>query len=63
MEKNRFSISKTAKKDVHRLFDKLFDYCNIDKLSGCFHCKKCNSVVQVDLSKKLAFCPIHGILI
>ena len=63
MGKNQVCINKTAKKNIHTLLDELFDYCYIDYMTGRFHCKKCNNVLHVDLSKKLVFCPVHGMVI
>jgi hypothetical protein len=63
MKKNQICMSKTTKKNIHALLDELFDYCYVDYITGRFHCKKCKNIVYIDLSKKLVFCPVHGLLI
>lgn len=55
--------SAKTKKEVRNLLDELFETCYIDPMTGKFHCKKCNNSVYVDVSRKLVYCPIHGLLI
>ena len=57
------SLSKNDKKKYHSLLDKIFETCYIDPLTGRFHCKECNNAVHVDLSQKVVYCPVHGMLI
>ena len=63
MNNNQVSINKSTKNNIHNLIDELFDKCYIYCLTGHFHCKKCNNVVHIDLSQKLVFCPVHGMLL
>lgn len=57
------SVCRDARDETHNLFDRLFENCYIDALTGRFHCEKCDNVVHVDLSRHYAFCPVHGMLI
>ena len=63
MKTNQICLKKTAKKNIHNLLDKSFEYCYFDYMDGHFHFKKCNNIIHVDLSKKLEFCPAHGMMI
>ena len=55
--------TKNIKKSIHKQLDQLFENCYIDPLSGRFHCKKCDNVVHVNLSERVVFCSVHGMLI
>ena len=55
-------ISKKEKDQMHNLLDDLFEKCYIDALTGKFHCKLCDNVVYIDLSRKIVYCSIHGML-
>ena len=57
------SISVHDKKKLHKTLDQILEACYIDSLTGKFHCKECKNVVHVDLSQKLIFCPVHGLLV
>jgi len=63
MRKKQVLIHEKQKKDIHSILEKLFEKCYIDPLTGKFYCKKCKTVVHIDLSKNLVYCPIHGLLI
>ena len=65
MNKKENQIIKTInkKKKIHKQLNQLFENCHIDSLSGRFHCKKCNNVVHVNLSERVVFCSVHGMLI
>jgi hypothetical protein len=55
--------TRDTKKEIHKSLDQLFENCYIDALTGRVHCKKCNKVVHIDLSRKYVFCSVHGMLI
>ena len=59
--KQNFATSNT-KKEINEPFDQLFENCYIDPLSGRFHCKKCDNVVHVNLSERVVFCSVYGML-
>ena len=62
--KNRQNlIIETTREEHNTLLAQLFAACYMDPLTGKFHCKKCHSVVQIDLSRFYAFCPVHGTLV
>ena len=55
--------SRDTKKGFNKQLDQLFDNCYIDPISGRFHCKKCNNLVNVNLASRVVFCSVHGMLI
>jgi hypothetical protein len=55
--------TRNKKKKIDKQLDQLFENCYIDPISGRFHCKKCNNLVHVNLSKRVVFCSVHGMLI
>jgi len=57
------NIALNKEKIIHSILEELFDNCYIDCLTGRFHCKRCNNAVYVNLSKKMVYCPVHGLLI
>jgi hypothetical protein len=63
MTTKQILVNKHEKQVRHELIDQLFERCYIDALTGKFHCKLCHNVVHIDLSKKLVYCSIHGMLI
>ena len=63
MKTERVLVGRDARNEIHDLFDQLFENCYIDALTGWFHCKKCDNAVHVDLARRYAFCPVHGMLI
>jgi len=63
MRKKQILIHENQKEDIHNIFEMLLEKCYIDPLTGKFYCKKCNTVVHIDLSKQIVYCPIHGLLI
>ena len=63
MKTRQISISKGENKKIHNLLDNIMDKCYIDVLTGKFHCKLCNNVVHIDLSRRMVYCSIHGMLI
>ena len=63
MKKEQILINKTSEKVYCDLIEQLAESCYIDVLTGRFHCKKCHNIVYIDLSRRYAFCPEHGMLI
>ena len=63
MKVKQISVCKNEKNQIYDLLDELFEKCYIDALTGKFHCKLCNNVVHIDLSRKIVYCSIHGMLI
>jgi len=63
MTTKQIQVNKHEKHGIHELIDQLFKRCYIDALMGKLHCKLCHNVVHIDLSKKLVYCSIHGMLI
>ena len=55
--------TKNTKKNIHKQLDQLFENCYIDPISGRFHCNKCDNLVHVNLSERVVFCSVHGMLI
>ena len=55
--------TRDKKNRFHKQLDQLFENCYVDPISGRFHCKKCNNLVNVNLSKRVVFCSIHGMLV
>lgn len=55
--------TRNKKKKIDKQLDQLFDNCYIDPLSGRFHCKRCNKIVSINLSSRVVFCSVHGMLI
>lgn len=56
-------IGKENINEMHDLLDRILEACYIDVLTGKFYCKRCGNAVHIDLSKKLVYCSIHGILV
>lgn len=63
MKVKQISITKRKKEEIHDFLDGIMDRCYIDFLTGKFHCKLCNNVVHIDLSRRMVYCSIHGMLI
>jgi hypothetical protein len=63
MKTKQIAIVKKERNLIHDFLDELFEKCYIDALTGKFHCKLCNNVVHIDLSKKIVYCSVHGMLI
>jgi len=63
MKAKQITITKKEKEKIHDLLDEIMDKCYIDVLTGKFHCKLCNNVVYIDLSRRMVYCSIHGMLI
>ena len=59
----QFLVSKENRKELHGLLDQILEVCYIDVLTGKFYCRRCKNVVHIDLSQKLVYCPLHGVLI
>lgn len=60
---NQNFISGITENEIHKTLGQLFEVCYIDALTGGFHCNKCNSKVNIDLSRLYAFCPVHGMIL
>ena len=63
MNSRQILANKTLINEDHGLLGQLAENCYMDLLTGEFHCRKCHNVVHIDLSRKYAFCPVHGMLI
>lgn len=63
MRTKQILVHKNEREEIHQLLDRLFENCYIDALTGNFHCKKCKNVVHIDLSRRLVFCSVHGLLV
>lgn len=51
------------KNQIQKIFYDLFEKCYLDNMTGKFHCKLCDNIVHINLSKKFVYCPVHGLLI
>ena len=60
---NQNVISEVSEHEIHKTLDQLFEICYIDALTGFFRCKKCNSKVNIDLSRLYVYCPNHGMIL
>lgn len=61
--KQQIQISRVKKKGIYKLPEKLFDNCCIDQISGRLNCIKCDNLVNVNLSERIVFCSVYGMLI
>ena len=59
----QIQVTRYKKKGIQESLDHLFENCYIDPISGRFHCKKCDNLVHVNLSERVVFCSVHGMLI
>ena len=59
----QIQVTRDKSRGVLKQIDQLFENCIIDKISGRFHCKKCDNLIQVNLAERVVFCSVYGMLI
>ena len=59
----QIQISRVKKKDFYKLSEQLFNNCCIDQISGRLNCLKCDNLINVNLSERIVFCSVYGMLI
>ena len=56
-------LLKDSNQDKYVFLDKILNNCDIDESTGQLYCNKCKNLINIDWSRKPAFCPLHIISI
>ena len=63
MYQKQIAIIKKPMNENCEIFTKLSKNCYYDSISGFFRCRNCHNIVNIELNRNYAFCPIHGRII